>query len=337
MTSATIDATAARPEAHAEPTRLTVPTLGIGTRAWEYGDPDGAPMILVHGFRGDHHGLEGIADGLAESLPGVRAIAPDLPGFGETPAIPGRTHDLQLYGEWLRAFAAEVAPDGFAVLGHSFGTLVVSAAIAGGMAPSRLILVNPISAPALEGPQAALTQLAIAYYRAAELLPERAARRLLGDPAIVRVMSEVMAKTGDPELRSWIHAQHAAYFSGFSDASTLLQAFRASVSHTVPEFARAFTMPTLLIAGERDDITPLDKQLALRHLVPGSRLRIIPGTGHLVHYEAVPDAVAFVGEFVRDLARADRDRAGSAGSVQGSAAPADTAPASTAPMSGRSA
>ena len=272
----------------------------MDTRAWQYGDPDGAPLLLVHGFRGDHHGLQGIAQGLAETLPGVRAIVPDLPGFGQTPAVPGREHTIELYGEWLRAFAAAVAPDGFAVLGHSFGSLVVSAAIAGGLQPSRLILINPISAPALEGPQAALTQLAIGYYRAADLLPPRAARRLLGNPVIVRVMSEVMAKTGDPELRSWIHGQHGAYFSTFSDPTTLLQAFRASVSHTVPEFARAFTMPTLLIAGERDDITPLVKQLELRHRIPGSRLRIIPGIGHLVHYEAVEDAVAFIAGFLTE-------------------------------------
>jgi len=288
---------------------LAVPTLGIDTRAWQYGEPDGTAMILVHGFRGDHHGLEGLARGLAEALPGTRMIVPDLPGFGETPAIPGREHDIELYGEWLREFAAAAAPQGFAILGHSFGSLVVGAAIAGGLAPSRLILINPISAPALQGPQAVLTQLAIGYYRAADLLPERAARGLLGNPAIVRVMSEVMAKTGDPELRSWIHGQHASYFSTFSDPSTLLQAFRASVSHTVPEFASAFTMPTLLIAGERDDITPLPRQLELHHRVPGSRLRIIPDTGHLVHYETVPDAVAFIGEFVAAEARRTVDEA----------------------------
>lgn len=291
------------------PTLLRVPTLGIDTRAWQYGDPDGAPLLLVHGFRGDHHGLQGVAQGLAEALPGVRAIVPDLPGFGETPAIPGREHDIELYGEWLRAFAAAAAPDGFAVLGHSFGSLVVAASIAGGLRPSRLILVNPISAPALEGPQAALTQLAIGYYRAADLLPQRAARRLLGNPVIVRVMSEVMAKTGDPELRSWIHGQHDAYFSTFSDPTTLLQAFRASVSHTVPEFARAFTMPTLLIAGERDDITPLSKQLELHRRIPGSRLRIIPGTGHLVHYEAVDDAVAFVSGFLAETQLREQEAA----------------------------
>ncbi|MGJ0204570.1 alpha/beta fold hydrolase [Leucobacter sp. gxy201] len=287
------------------PNPIAAATLGIQTRAWAYGDPAGATLILVHGFRGDHHGLEGLARALVDSTPGLRAIVPDLPGFGETPAVPGREHDIALYGEWLREFAAAAAPESFAVLGHSFGSLVVSAAIAGGLAPRRLVLVNPISAPALEGPQALLTQLAIGYYRAADLLPGAASRQLLGNPLIVRGMSEVMAKTGDAELRSWIHGQHAEYFSTFSDPRTLLQAFRASVSHTVAEFADAIGMPTLLIAGERDDITPLAKQLDLAHRIADARLRIVPGTGHLVHYEAVGDACAFVREFLSEPTRLD--------------------------------
>lgn len=293
---------------------LLIPTLGIETRAWQYGatdssseaTPQTATLILVHGFRGDHHGLDAIARGVAEVLPGVRTVVPDLPGFGETPAIPNREHNIELYGEWLRAFAAEVAPEGFAILGHSFGSLVVTAAVAGGLTASRVVLINPISAPALEGPQAALTQLAVGYYRVASLLPERAARQLLGNPLIVRGMSEVMAKTGDAELRAWIHGQHNSYFSRFSDPSTLLQAFRASISNTVIERAVVFDRPTLLIAGERDDITQLPKQLELHHRIPGSRLRIIPGTGHLVHYEAVDDTVAFISEFLVEQAHATK-------------------------------
>lgn len=283
-------------------TPISVPTLGVDTHAWQYGDASGAALILVHGFRGDHHGLDGIAREIARVLPSVRTIVADLPGFGETPAIPGREHNLELYGEWLRAFATAVAPDGHAILGHSFGSLVVSASIAGGLDARRIVLINPISAPALEGPQALLTQMAIGYYRAAELLPARAAQQLLGNPAIVRGMSEVMAKTRDPELRRWIHGQHARYFSTFSDPSTLLQAFRASVSHTVIEHASHFAQPTLLIAGEQDDITELPKQLELRHRIPGARLRIIPGTGHLVHYEAVSDAVGYIVEFLSESA-----------------------------------
>lgn len=290
------------------------------TRAWQYGDADGAPLVLVHGFRGDHHGLEGIAERLVEILPEMRAVIPDLPGFGETPAVPGREHDLDLYGEWLRAFTAGLAgdgsgaggqrPDGFAILGHSFGSLVVANSLAQGLGPESVALINPISAPALDGPQALLTRLAIFYYWAADRLPERAARALLGNPVIVRVMSIVMAKTGDPALRAWIHAQHARYFSRFADTRTLLQAFRASVSHTVPEYAASIVQPALLIVGDRDDITPLSEQLALQRRLPEARLRVMPGVGHLVHYEAVDPAAAELAEFLRSTSFVRREATG---------------------------
>ncbi len=290
---------------------LSIPTLGIKTRAWQFGNPSGAPLILVHGFRGDHHGLEEIAREIAVKLPTVRTIVPDLPGFGETPPVPAREHALELYGEWLRAFATQVAPDGCAILGHSFGSLVVADAVAGGLDAHCAILINPISAPALKGPHALLTQLAIGYYRAAALLPETAARRLLSNPLIVRAMSEVMTKTRDTQLRSWIHQQHAHHFSSFSDPETLLAAFRASVSHTVTDFAAAFQLPTLLIAGDRDDIMPLEKQLGLHYRIPGSLLRALPGVGHLVHYEGVSDAVAFITDFLAAEGGAGSDAADS--------------------------
>lgn len=281
--------------------QFEIEVLGARTQAWCYGAAQGAPLVLVHGFRGDHHGLEGIAFALAERAPELRIIVPDLPGFGESPAIPSREHDLDLYGEWLREFTAaeSVGAEGFAILGHSFGSLVVSNSLAQGLTPASTTLINPISAPALEGPQALMTQLAIGYYRAADLLPEAPARALLGNPLIVRVMSEVMAKTADRELRGWIHGQHHRYFSRFADSTTLLQAFRASVSHTVGEYAASFDGPALLIAGDRDDITPLEAQLALARRIEGAVLRIVPGVGHLVHYEAVEYAADELLGFLR--------------------------------------
>lgn len=282
-----------------------IDTLGMRTRAWQYGNIDGQLLVLVHGFRGDHHGLEGIAQALVRDAPELRVVVPDLPGFGETPEVATRQHDLSLFGEWLNAFVDGLRGPGadpsqaFAILGHSFGSLVVANAISQGLDPVRTVLVNPIAAPALEGPQALMSQLALAYYRAADRLPERQARALLGNPLIVRVMSEFMAKTEDRQLRAWIHDQHDQYFSRFASSTSLLEAFRASVSHTVTQYAASFTAPTLLITGNRDDITPLDQQLALSRRLADARLCIVPGVGHLVHYEAVEHAADETLDFLR--------------------------------------
>jgi pimeloyl-ACP methyl ester carboxylesterase len=262
--------------------------LGTSTAWWEYGDPDArTTIVLVHGFRGDHHGLEPVV----AHLRGYRLLAPDLPGFGASGPLES-THDIAGYSRWLRAFTAEVAPGGGAVvLGHSFGSIVSAAAIADGLETPALILVNPIAAPALAGPRGVLTRLAVFYYWAASVLPEGIGFGILRNPLIVRIMSEAMAKTREPALRSWIHGQHRLYFSRFASRRVVLEAFRASVSTDVSMVARRIAVPTLLVAAERDDITPVAAQYRLKELFGDAELVVIPGVGHLIHYE-VPEAAA---------------------------------------------
>ncbi len=274
--------------------------LSRGTTAyWEYGDADASTetLLVVHGYRGDHHGLEPVI----AFLEGVRVISPDLPGFGETPPLDGVAHDIEAYADWLAEFAAAVAP-GAPVLGHSFGSIVVAAAVAGGLDTPRVVLVNPIGAPALEGPRGILTRLAVFYYWAGAKLPRPLGDALLRNRLIVRVMSVSMAKTRDPRLRAFIHDQHDAYFSLFGDRDVLHEGFVASVSNDVRRFAPGIAQPTLLIAAEKDDITPIEAQRHLQTLFPRAELVEIPDVGHLIHYETPRQAAAAIRRFLRPSA-----------------------------------
>ncbi|MEL5989908.1 alpha/beta fold hydrolase [Microbacterium phosphatis] len=275
-------------------TRREVEILGGTTAYWTYGPEDAATTILaVHGFRGEHHGLEPVV----AFLSGVRVIMPDLPGFGETAPLPGRRHDIEAFAVWLDAFADAVAP-GAIVLGHSFGSIVASAAVARGLTPPKLILVNPIGAPALEGPRGILTRLAIFYYWAGARLPRAIGTWLLRNRLIVRVTSIAMAKTRDRALRAFIHDQHDTYFSSFADRDVLHDAFVTSVSHDVSQYAGRITVPTLLIAADRDDITPIDAERVLATRIPDARLVEIEGVGHLIHYEKPAEAAAAIRSFI---------------------------------------
>lgn len=268
--------------------------LGGTTAYWVYGPADAeSTVVAVHGFRGEHHGLEPVV----AHLPGVRVISPDLPGFGETAPVPGRSHDLDLYAEWLDAFVAAVAP-GAVILGHSFGSIVVSAAVARGLPTPRVILVNPIGAPALEGPRGILTRLAVFYYWAGAKLPKGLGEALLRNGLIVRVMSVSMAKTKDPGIRRFVHDQHDTYFSRFADRDVLHDAFVASVSHDVREAAPRITQPTLLVAAQRDDITPIEAERRLATMFPDAELVEIPDVGHLIHYETPAVAADAITRFL---------------------------------------
>jgi len=274
--------------------RREVDVLGGRTAYWVYGPPDAPTTIVaVHGFRGEHHGLEPVV----AHLPEYRIVSPDLPGFGETAPVPDRRHDLDLYAEWLTAFAAEVAPDAV-ILGHSFGSIVVSAAVARGLRTPRVVLVNPIGAPALEGPRGILTRLAVFYYRAGARLPRRLGEALLRNRAIVRAMSVSMAKTRERDIRRFIHDQHDTYFSRFADRDVLHDAFVASVSHDVREFAPRIEQPTLLVAAQRDDITPIEAERHLATLFLHADLVEIPDVGHLIHYETPAEAATAIRRFL---------------------------------------
>jgi pimeloyl-ACP methyl ester carboxylesterase len=281
--------------------RREVGVLGGVTAYWVYGPADAAvTLVAVHGFRGEHHGLEPVV----AHLPSVRVISPDLPGFGETAPVPGRRHDLDLYAEWLREFAAAVSP-GAVILGHSFGSIVVAAAVAGGLPTPRVILVNPIGAPALEGPRGVLTRLAVFYYWAGAKLPKRLGDALLRNGLIVRAMSVSMAKTRDPGIRRFVHDQHDTYFSRFADRDVLHDAFLASVSNDVRAFAPRIAQPTLLVAAQRDDITPIEAERRLATMFPDAELVEIPDVGHLIHYETPAPAADAITRF---LAPSDADR-----------------------------
>ncbi|MDL5350104.1 alpha/beta hydrolase [Microbacterium sp. zg-YB36] len=275
--------------------RHEVQVQGGVTAYWEYGPADAEQTIVaVHGFRGEHHGLEPVV----AHLDGIRILMPDLPGFGETAPLPHRRHDLAAYAQWLTDFVAATAP-GAVILGHSFGSIVVAAAVAGGLATPRVILVNPIGAPALEGPRGILTRLAVFYYFAGAKLPKSLGSALLRSRLIVRVMSMSMAKTRDKALRRFVHDQHDTYFSRFADRDVLHDAFLASVSNDIRAHAPAIAQPTLLVAAVQDDITPIEAERHLVTLFPDAQLVEIDGVGHLIHYETPQPAAEAIRRFLQ--------------------------------------
>lgn len=274
-----------------------VSVLGSDTHYWDYGPEDSDTTIVVaHGYRGEHHGLEPVIAHLA----GIRVIGPDLPGFGDSSPLTEVGTSIDGYAAWLTAFVDALGLTGRAVIfGHSFGSIVASTAVANGLKTPRLILLNPIAAPALEGPNAFATKLTIAFYGTAHRLPARLGTWLLRNPIVPYFVSKSMIRTRNKQLKRWIHYQHSTYFSSFSDRDTVIAGFHASISSDVSVVASRITVPTLLIGSDEDPITTV---AALRHvqtLFPNAELTILEGVGHLVHYEMPREAarqiVAFLG------------------------------------------
>jgi pimeloyl-ACP methyl ester carboxylesterase len=253
-------------------------------------------LIMIHGYRGNHRGLEAIAGG----LPTFRILIPDLPGFGESDPLEV-DHSVENYSNWLHDFISKLGvSEELHLMGHSFGTLVV-----GHYATKHQLrsasLVNPVSSPALEGPRASLTKLTRIYYRLASAAPGFVGQWLLRSKIAVMVMSVVMAKTTNKKLRAWIHTQHLDNFSDFASVQVAVEGYYASISTDLSKLAPRISAPVLIVAAELDDITDIDSQRKVAKTYPRAVLREISGVGHLVHYEAPDQAASFINSFLQEL------------------------------------
>lgn len=277
----------------------SIRVLDTVTHYWFYPSelPDSKTIVFIHGYRGNHHGLEAIAG----ALPDFNIIIPDLPGFGQSTPFSG-SHSVENYAAWLAEFISSLELKNKPVLlGHSFGSIVCAAFASTSNSIEKLILENPVSAPALKGPNAALTKLAQGFFALAEKLPTQSGEWLLKSWPMVRGMSIVMTKTWNPELRRWVHAQHDANFNDFANRKVVIEGYRASISTDVSKFAEYFKVPTLLIIGSRDDITSTKQQYAMaaKITVPHSISQHM-GVGHLTHYEVPAEVAADIRRFATE-------------------------------------
>ncbi len=254
------------------------------------GAPAAPQLLAVHGFRGDHHGLELIVDGLAP----YEVWVPDLPGFGASGAMPDAEHSVEHYANIIQQVAEHMHRP--VLMGHSFGSVIAAAAAA---APTveypHLVLLNPIAKPALEAATVvdrAATLVTDGFYRFCATLPSSLGRRLLSNKLIVWATGAFMTKTDDPRVLAYTHDQHQAYFSGFESPLTLVEAYRASITSTVADYAPRLCLPVTMVGGAQDELSSPEDVAELEAAFSSENIEtyILANTGHLMHYER-PGAV----------------------------------------------
>lgn len=277
------------------PRKRTLNVFGSRVAYWVFNPGKSQTIVLVHGLRGTHHGLQNVVDLLDDFC----IISPDLPGFGQSTPMTERQHDIAGYSDFVEALMDHLHLQRPVLLGHSFGSIVASYFAA--HLPkrlSKLILINPIATPALHGPRRLFTKAAQGFYWLGQKLPANVGHRLLASKTVTLATSVTLAKTKDKLLRKKIHASHLQHFSSFQTRDALAEAFTASISNTATDYAANIQAPTLLIAGDIDDIAPLHGQYALEQQIPDAQLVVAKNVGHLIHHEAPELAAEAIKRFL---------------------------------------
>jgi pimeloyl-ACP methyl ester carboxylesterase len=238
----------------------------------------GEPVLFVHG-------LGGCWRNWLETLPHFghthRAIALDLPGFGDSP-MPSWSIDMPAYGRLIHDFCEKLGIDRVAALvGNSMGGFVATEAVI--ERPSRFAKLVLVSAAGISFAEAQgrrqeaqirlfeAAVVSLAGPRTTWLARPRGRQIAFGNVFHYpnRIRPELLREQIDPGIRS----------PGFPAATRAITGY--DTRHRLPEIE----IPTMIVWGLKDRIVPVEAAAGYHRLIPNSRLELFERTGHVPQME----------------------------------------------------
>jgi len=243
----------------------------------ETGGGDATPIVFLHGVGSDksvwrpqleHFGRE------------RRAIAFDYPGYGESgPAPSGTTRDD--YASAIISAMHELGVDRAHICGLSLGGVAAIAIHHADAKRCASLIIADSFAVHPEG--RAIYERSLAASDNLRAMAEARVDVLLGqpvDPALRSEVVETMARI-DP----------AAYRIGAEAVWLADQRMRA----------QEIDVPTLVLVGDRDLVTPPELSNELVDLIPDARMQLIERSGHISNGERPEEFNRIVGEFIAEV------------------------------------
>jgi pimeloyl-ACP methyl ester carboxylesterase len=247
----------------------------------------GPVVVLLHGFPFDRSMWAGQTEAIGDLY---RVIAPDLRGHGETAAPEGIYTMDAMADDVMELLDALQLHEPVVLGGLSMGGYIALSAVLRYPARFRGLMLFDTRATA-DTPEAAKAR-------------EQLARRVEETGSVVEVIEGLVQKLFSPLTRS----QHAERMEIILDvmnrmvpraAASALRGMAARPDRTAA--LAQITVPTLVIVGEDDVVTPPADARQLAAGLPDARLIVIPNAGHVSPVER-PDEVnrAILG-FLGDL------------------------------------
>jgi pimeloyl-ACP methyl ester carboxylesterase len=264
---------------------------GVRIHYQEAGDEKAPPVILIHGFISSNLIWSHVLQPMAQA--GLRAIAPDLPGYGysEKPADAAYTIDEQ--ARMLIGLLDRLEIQKAVIVGASYG-----GAIAATMAldyPERvekLILVGAVTN------DDAKKKFLLRVSRL-PLIGDVATPLFLGSRWVLRKrMEDMYRRMGRPINDKMVSSRHHLLETANAHRAMIRTARRWSANRIERE-AGSIRQPTLLVWGDHDDHIPIETAFSLRDAIPNSRLIIFRNCGHLPPAEQPDRFVKLVADFCK--------------------------------------
>ena len=246
---------------------------------------EGPAVLFVHGYPLDRR----LWAHQVATLDGFRRIAPDLRGMGQSDA-PDLGYSIETYAGDLAGLLDTLGIEDAVLCGLSMGGYVALEFVRRWRKRVRALVLMDTRAEAdtAEGKRGRDTAAATAREEGAAAVAEGLVPRMLS-PAIQRASPEIV-----DEVRRMMAATPVAGMVG------ALGAMRDRLDSTdlLPGLAG---LPTLVMVGADDGLTPPTEAQAIAAAVPGARLTVIAGAGHLPPLERPAETTAALREFLAGL------------------------------------
>ncbi len=227
-------------------------------------------VVLLHGFPLNARMWEPQLAGLGER---AHLIAVDLPGFGLSP-LPAQAPSLADYARAVRKLVDHLGLDKVLVVGLSMGGYVafrlveeLGPRLVGLLLADTRANADSEAAAAMRHELAAEVESEGVIAAVNEFMPKLiGATTLRAQPAVVDRARAIMLENSVAGVAGALRAM-----AGRPDSTALLGSLR---------------VPVLCVGGDEDTLTPPDVLRAMAKLIPGARVEILPGAGHLSNLEA---------------------------------------------------
>jgi 3-oxoadipate enol-lactonase len=258
---------------------LYVEANGVSTYVERRGR--GQPVVLIHALGMNVRSWDIVAEHLAEHF---EVIAYDYRGHGRTEKVTGPC-TIAVLAEDLRKLLGRLGLRPVHLVGLAVGSMVAQ----------QLALLDPqlIHGLVLASPRSELDQRGVAYNEQRADLVEARGMREVVDVTIERAFPGHYLRS-QSETMAWFRGEFLANDpQGYAAVCRGLSTF--GLTDRLPEIR----CPTLLLAGELDQLCPVSEAVLMQSRIAGSRCETLAGIGHFCAIEAPTEFARRVLAFLR--------------------------------------
>lgn len=220
-------------------------------------------LVILHGWQSSKEKWVGVTQELKKR--GIKVLVPDLPGFKPETKLQ-RPWTLDDYVFWLENFLREkeiIQKEKFFLLGHSFG----------GRIAIKYTALHPENIQGLI------------------LVASAGIKDKTFKNKFWRSLSKITKRLKFDKLPFWEKIRKFFYYyllqkrDYFQAAGPLKQTMTFVVDEDLTGFLPKINVPTLVIWGEKDKLTPLQHGRLIAKKIPFARFAVFKGVGHSPHLQ----------------------------------------------------